>query len=883
MGSDQNLDLIIQADSKGVQTGMVDAQNSVVTAVNEITKSTSDLANNTKTSTDQVSESWKKMASDCSEAMKTSLADTTDVSKKMSEAMSSSVADIKKSFGTLGDAAGLVSRHFGAIAAIFAGAGIFKEGISETKELTTEAIALSKSLSMSATAASDYNVGLKLVGVSSGEVTSIASRVTRALKTNEEGMNAVGLVTRDTSGHLLNQKELLANLTSTLNSFKEGTDRNTAAQYLFRGGVEEVAALTKIASINTEEATKRAKELGLQLSEGNVAATKEYKLATNDLNLSLEAIKNAIGEQVMPVFTEMTHWLSAIAPAAVKMTSVAFEMLADTFWAVRNGVVILTETIIAMVKTVGEPVRAMVAAAYKAATGDFSGAQAELGGIGDNIKRSWSDAMDAMLKSSEKTVKAIKATFDNVEGTGKDITYKKPEGKDFENPKQKSSGDSQMKGFEAELAEMKMNFQEEQRLQGSFIEFSKRQELQFWQEKLSSVQKGSDEYNAIRLKSANLALALDKQGFEVEMQGLKNRETEYKHNMNAKLAIAEEYAQKMKTAYGEDSKQYQSAQQQIVMIKRQSVQQLKQIQDESDKLEMERSLSIIESEKQEAQFRVQLGTETKEKELVEEAGFENRIYEIRRAAMDKKMAIAEDDKDRDPVAIAKIYGQIEQLEMQHNQKLKTLENQKTLESNKQWTGLFSSIQNSMSSVLQKVMTGTMSIGNALKSFMLSIGQAIIGLIADVIAKWVMAQATEILLGKTAAAAIIPANASVAATGAMASVASIPYVGWAMAPEVGAETYASAMAYEALASAEDGMIVPQGTNPITQLHEKEMVLPAGPSKMFQDMADNGGATQKSEVHFHVHTMDAGGVKSFLRQNAHVMAPGLGKLARNFTGR
>ena len=83
----------------------------------------------------------------------------------------------------------------------------------------------------------------------------------------------------------------------------------------------------------------------------------------------------------------------------------------------------------------------------------------------------------------------------------------------------------------------------------------------------------------------------------------------------------------------------------------------------------------------------------------------------------------------------------------------------------------------------------------------------------------------IAAAKAQAVAEIPSYAGIGASAAMASVAAIPFVGWAMAPAVGAEHAALAMSYLALASAEDGWGEVPSNGVLTELHKHEMVLPA----------------------------------------------------------
>ena len=73
-------------------------------------------------------------------------------------------------------------------------------------------------------------------------------------------------------------------------------------------------------------------------------------------------------------------------------------------------------------------------------------------------------------------------------------------------------------------------------------------------------------------------------------------------------------------------------------------------------------------------------------------------------------------------------------------------------------------------------------------------------------------------------AVVAANAAGAGAGAAASQASIPIVGPGLALAAMAAVFAAVMALSSRKSAARGYDIPKGLNPVTQLHEEEMVLP-----------------------------------------------------------
>ena len=90
---------------------------------------------------------------------------------------------------------------------------------------------------------------------------------------------------------------------------------------------------------------------------------------------------------------------------------------------------------------------------------------------------------------------------------------------------------------------------------------------------------------------------------------------------------------------------------------------------------------------------------------------------------------------------------------------------------------------------------------------------------------------------------INSSAMRAAAGAYSAVAGIPYVGPFLAPAAAATAYAGVMAFDVL-SAAGGMAIPGGVNPLTQLHENEMVLPAHIAQPLQNMIAGGSTTNSN---------------------------------------
>lgn len=142
---------------------------------------------------------------------------------------------------------------------------------------------------------------------------------------------------------------------------------------------------------------------------------------------------------------------------------------------------------------------------------------------------------------------------------------------------------------------------------------------------------------------------------------------------------------------------------------------------------------------------------------------------------------------------------------------------------------------------------------------------------------VATDATSAAAAKTSSVIAGMGYAGEAAAAAMASVAAIPFVGWAMAPEVGAETFSVAAGF---ASAKGGMWDVPVDGTLIAAHAKESVLPASIAGPMRDFFTGGGNQQGGgdTYNIHISAIDTQSGASFLQQNANVIVKTLAQQKR-----
>ncbi len=150
------------------------------------------------------------------------------------------------------------------------------------------------------------------------------------------------------------------------------------------------------------------------------------------------------------------------------------------------------------------------------------------------------------------------------------------------------------------------------------------------------------------------------------------------------------------------------------------------------------------------------------------------------------------------------------------------------------------------------------------------------------------------LGLKAAEAIkgIMMSAWEAMAGAFKAMVAIPYVGPILAVGAGAAAFGLVAGLAGkIKSARGGYDIPSGVNPVTQLHEDEMVLPSQHANTIREMGKalrsgaSFGAAAASEgggagATINISAIDAKSIQRLLKSNGRAVASGLQSYARGF---
>ena len=277
-----------------------------------------------------------------------------------------------------------------------------------------------------------------------------------------------------------------------------------------------------------------------------------------------------------------------------------------------------------------------------------------------------------------------------------------------------------------------------------------------------------------------------------------------------------------------------------------------------------------------------------------EIEFENRRYQIAYDALQERIALAEQDPTYSQTAIDKLKAQMGELGQGHERTQAKNEGKRENQRRKDAPNVMEMLQDGgknvwqeaqhqMSQAFTAMLTRTKNFRTAMNNFFKSMGQTFIQEmvtkpLAGMMQRMVQESAIyKMIFGtretletaasaKTAATkatettAVVGANATQAASGAAASQASIPYVGPILAVAAMAAMMAAVMGLMGgggggsststtttrIPSAAGGWDIPAGINPLTQLHENEMVLPAEHAQTIREMAGQQGGSDSTII-------------------------------------
>jgi tape measure domain-containing protein len=467
----------------------------------------------------------------------------------------------------------------------------------------------------------------------------------------------------------------------------------------------------------------------------------------------------------------------------------------------------IVDASIEQITMVGETIGAVAAAAVAVVQGDLNGAMAILREQGERDAAAVSRMADA-YRGAGKAVQAYRAVLASGGDSSNEGRNAGPRA--LPNLKGKAKTEEKktpevMQGYEQQLQAQRLAQAQAEQEAGTYRSFSKQQEAEYWQHILDTEKVSAETRKAIQQK-INAAKLADLEQSNSEMHALEDRDLEQRVNNDLKREQSEVEAQRIL----------------------------------SD-MQMRGALARIDEEQSAAQQRLELGQISQEEYLALQQQFEDRRLAIQRNALEQRLLEIDTSDPDSPEKKAQVYEQLLELQLQYEQRKRELTAETTRVQMDYARQVNDSLAGGLAPLLQKFMTWQLSIKNLFKGMAQAVMQSVTQMLAQIIAKKIAAFAVD----KTLALAGITMDAAKAGAGAASSQASIPIVGpglalAAMAAVFGAVSGMASNAQGAsVPSASAGFDIPAGLSPLTQLHEREMVLPEEHADTIRSLGGGSG--------------------------------------------
>lgn len=726
--------------------------------------------------------------------------------------------------------------------AVVAAAGLFaKKMVDETVQMTMETQRLSRALSISAGEASVLAIAIGDVYGSTEQYIGIVQGLNRQLRTNEDAIKSMGIATRDANGEYRDQQDIVMDGLAALREYKEGTDRNLAAQQMFGRGVDVTNEMLSLNAEHLEAAKVKADELGLTLGQDNVEAVNAYRAAMNDAGDVIDGMVKALGDALIPVFTELLTLFADYGPQCVLVIRGAIGGLVSIFHGLSLMVKVVFNIMVAFFTSIADYAGAFGKMWTAIFSGDFDAALAARDELWNKLKSNAGAAFDQIMADATETREKI---FNLFTTSAPAVKTEGAEGKSF-------------KGYEEPG---KDNSAAEARKAAAELERLRKEEFQAFKEQKA------------------MELELTKQSFA------------------ERIRIATEVAAKAKELFGEESSEYRRASLDILRIEREKAAELKRIKAAQREGEKEAALAAVQSAESDANFMLQMEEINAGQRLQLQADFENQKFQIELEYLQERLALMDVESE----AYAQQLNEIEMLKREHDLRMREIAQASALEQVEPMLEMFATMKQGMADTLAQLITGQLTLRQAMNQILTQMLQSFTQYLAKKIAASKLFAVIEIGINKAIAAVLrilgiqgatqavatksgettakIGQSAAVAGAGAAESQASIPYIGPILAIAAMAAIFAAVMGMKSKSgsstpSAAGGFDIPSGVNPLTQLHEKEMVLPKEQADAVRNMTDSNRPVSLS-----VMAMDGDSVRRVLMGNPDALYEAMKQLAR-----
>lgn len=208
------------------------------------------------------------------------------------------------------------------LTAVAAGAG-FAKLIQSAVEWNLSAAKTARMMGTTTEQASIMNVALYRLGIGTEVAQNASLRLSKVLATGTDKFDKWGVKVKDASGNLLPMPQIMANVNQKILEMQKGTNANIVAMDLYGRGWKDMSGILRLTAEEMESAEETARRLHLIVGPEGVEKSREYQKNLRDIELVGKSLSVQIGNELLPVVTQLAAFMGGPAITAVGMFGTA--------------------------------------------------------------------------------------------------------------------------------------------------------------------------------------------------------------------------------------------------------------------------------------------------------------------------------------------------------------------------------------------------------------------------------------------------------------------------------------------------------------------------------------------------------------------------------
>lgn len=686
----------------------------------------------------------------------------------------------------------LVAMAIGAVIAAVKGlVNYVGEALTKTVEWGRESKKLATILNITTQEATALNIAIDDSFSSTDAYTGAVNKLGKSISAHPDIYRQMGVSLKDNQGHYRNTNDIMLDVLKRFNEMPDSLEKNIAMQKVFGKSWQEVLPLLGIAE-KMENARKEVEKFGLAMDPKEL---KKYREAQDDVKDVFDYMKIAMGENLMPVVTDVMDSLGSMGKEILPYVINAFKFFAIVMNVVWTGVkslglelVILKDLFMVLVNFLGDI--------------------------------DWAHPIDSMGKAFDKATEKVKTLFNTWKAKGNELL---DESKDRFNrildagqggeQKKKGGPVPDVDDDRTNLQKLKDNIEQTKLMEmekaeklGQIRQFTAAEELKYLEDEMKNYSFSKKDQAQLDQMVLQAKLKVHKSDYDSAVSSFDLQITKAKGNYDEQIRIANLRMALTEKVYGKESKEAQDAAKKVIELEQKKIEEIKKVEQLKLDASQQHAKAQMALEDLITDNLLKNNAISGEQAIAMKQATEQRIYELELEALNKRLEV----KGLEPSEIEKINNDIAALQDQHVQKMTGLNLQMNAELQKEdgWAGAMQSAQtfidqsnNSFANWGAAVTSTLQGAKSAFASFFASIFESgktgaqkwdalwkalvktVIQSIATLIANWIVGKIAAAIFGDSvteAAKAQAVASQQAAAAATWSAYAGIPFVGPALA-------------------------------------------------------------------------------------------------------